>query len=242
MTVALSDLDEQRFGIRTAKTPVTEATLPQVLEFCRAERVELCIARCPADDLSAAQALERAGFQIMDTLVYYERDLATALPEPQAGPFTVRPVREGEQEAVRAVAAEAFRGYGGHYHADPRLDPLAADEVYASWAERSCTDRAVADEVLVAELDGALVGLTTVRLDGAGEAEGLLDGVAPAARGRGVFRALLLERLRWSRAHGARTATVSTQITNLAAQRAWTKLGYLPLRSLYTFHGWFTGR
>ena len=43
-----------------------------------------------------------------------------------------------------------FSGYLGHYHADPRLDRAKCDEVYLSWAERSCVDPSVASKVLVA--------------------------------------------------------------------------------------------
>lgn len=239
--VRRSPLDELRFGVRCAQAAqVTADRVPSVLSFCHDEGVELCIARCSADDLVAAQELEHSGFMLTDTLVWYERALLDLpLPQPLRGSVRIRSVEPGEEGEVAELAAAAFRGYAGHYHADPRLDPTLADEVYADWARRSCTDARVADEVLVAELKGRLVGFTSVRLNGADEAEGLLDAVAPEARGVGIFTGLLVERLRWSRSHGAARATVSTQITNLVAQRTWTKLGYLPAHARYTFHRWF---
>lgn len=238
--VALSALDEERFGIRTAKAPaVTAALLPAVLDVCRRERVALLIARCDAADVAAAQALEAAGGFLTDTLVYYARTLADA-PEPvEHGAPPVRPVRPGEEGTVEAVAAAAFRGYLGHYHADPRLDRAACDAVYTSWALRSCRLREVADEVLVAERDGRIVGFATLKLNGPEEGEGILFGVAPEAQGLGVYRALMVNGLAWCRAKGARRMVVSTQITNAAVQRVWTRLGFELRHAVYTFHAWF---
>lgn len=241
MRLARSPLDEARFGVRCAQASgVTEAAVGRLLAFCRSEQVDLCIARCDAADLPAAQALERVGFALMDTLVRHEHDLTLTGAAEHPGHLTLSLAGPEAAGEVAEVAALAFRDYGGHYHADPRIDPAQADEVYVSWAHRSCTDPAAADAVLVAMLDGRLAGFVTVRLDAHGDAEGLLDAVHPAARGRGVFRALLQERLRWSREQGARRATVSTQLTNLAAQRAWAKAGYLPLDARYTLHRWFS--
>ena len=72
---------------------------------------------------------------------------------------------------MRRVAAASFRDYFGHYHADPRLDRAKCDETYASWAERSCVDEAVASGVLVAEHGGRVAGFLTLQARGAGEQE-----------------------------------------------------------------------
>jgi len=238
--VALSAIDEERFGIRTARaSAVTLETLPAVLHYCRDNRVVLLIARCLASELTAAQAMERHGFALMDTLVYYARDLTKGLVPTDAGAALVRPVRPGEEEAVKSVAAESFKGYFGHYHADPRLDPAKCDEAYTDWAYRSCVSREVADEVLVAVLDGVVAGFTTLRLDGRREGEILLFGVAPVVQRRAVSQSLGVGAMRWCSSKDAARLTVSTQITNVASQKVWTRLGFEPSHAHYTFHKWF---
>jgi GNAT superfamily N-acetyltransferase len=238
--VALSAIDRERFGIRVARAGgLTTANLSGVLAFCRSERVELLIARCPATDLAAAQALEAAGGRLMDTLVYYARDLRKpAIPE-DTGTIPVRPVRPEETAAVRRVAAEAFRGYTGHYHADPRLDRRLCDLAYTSWAERSCTDRSVADEVYVADLDGAPVGFATLRMNHAAEGEGVLFAVAEAAQGKGIYRSFMIHGMRWCAGRGAERMVASTQLTNIAVQKVWVRVGFEPSHALFTFHAWF---
>ncbi len=174
----------------------------------------------------------------MDTLIYYRRDLRRALPR-KISPIPIRAARPEDEEEVRRIAAEAFRGYGGHYHADPRLDPMKADETYRDWAVRSCRGE-LADEVLVAAGEGErLSGFITLRLNGPEEVEGGLFAVSPEARGRGVSRALIVEALRWCWQRGARHMLISTQITNIAVQKVWIRAGFEPSHAYYTFHIWF---
>jgi GNAT superfamily N-acetyltransferase len=183
--------------------------------------------------------MEREGFLLMDTLLYYARNLATAPVPEDTGSVPIRPVRPGEEDDVMRVAAESFRGYYGHYHADPRLDCEACDAVYSSWAYRSCVSRDVADEVLVADVDGAVAGFATLRLNTPAEGEGVLFGVAPAAQGRGIYRSFMVEAMRWCVEQGAEDMVVSTQVSNTAVQRVWARLGFTASRSYYTFHKWF---
>jgi GNAT superfamily N-acetyltransferase len=183
--------------------------------------------------------MEREGFLLMDTLVYYRYDLTQSPLPGDNAKVPVRPMRPGEEERVRDVATESFRGYFGHYHADERLDRAKCDEVYVSWAYRSCVSREVADEVLVADLNGSIVGFATLRLNSAEEGEGVLFGVAPSAQGQGVYRSFMIRGMQWCLSNRAKRMVVSTQITNIAVQKVWTRLGFGPSYSYYTFHKWF---
>lgn len=238
--VYLSAIDEKRFGNRTARAPeVTLQTLPHVIEFCQNNAVKLLIARCPVSELQVAQAMEREGFQLMDTLVYYRRELLKMPAPTDIGKATIRPLQPGEEEKIKAIAAECFQGYFGHYHADERLDRTQCDEVYISWAYRSCTSCDVADEVLVADLAGSIVGFATLRLNNEQEGEGVLFGVTPSAQGKGIYRSFMIHAMTWCLSKRAKIMIVSTQITNTAVQKVWTRLGFEPSHAYYTFHKWF---
>ena len=238
--VYLSTLAEERFGIRTARAPqVTLDVLPSVMDYCRANGVVLLIARCLASELEAVQAMEREGFSLMDTLVYYARDLVRTPIPPDTGKIPVRPVQPGEEDAVKIVATASFRGYFGHYHADDRLERAKCDEIYPDWAFRSCVSRDVAHEVLVAELDESIVGFATLRLNTPEEGEGVLFGIAPAAQRRGIYRSFMIRGMEWCLSKGAIRMAVSTQIVNVAVQKVWTRVGFEPSYAYYTFHKWF---
>jgi GNAT superfamily N-acetyltransferase len=238
--ISLSGIDEQRFGIRTAKASgLSDEDIPGMLTYCDENGVALLITRSSADDIATAQELERNGFLIMDTLVYYLFDFAKkSIPEDR-GKVTIRMHEPGDEESVEMVAVDSFRGYTGHYHADPRLDDSRCDEVYTSWAHSSVASRDVADEVLVAVMEEEIVGFATLKFNSPDEGEGVLFGVAPKAQSKGIYRSFIIRALEWFHSRGAKQVVVSTQVNNIAVQKVWTRVGFEPCYSYYTFHKWF---
>lgn len=239
-SIALSPLDEQRFGIRTARAnDVTVHDVPALQRFCADNQVQMLIVRMAVQELSAVQLLEGRGARLMDTLVYYAfKYPRNAVPERDPR-YAMRPAQAADLPMLKELAAQSFQGYYGHYHADSRLDNLAADAVYEDWAVKSVTDEGFADAVLV--LDGAdgLMGFATLRMNTPDEGEGVLYGVAPSAQGRGIYQAMITEGLHWVQAQGAQRMVVSTQITNVAVQKVWARAGYEFDRAYYTLHQWF---
>jgi len=238
----LSALDEERFGVRTAKAFVSAIEeVPALIDFCRDRGARFLIVRCPAEALAAAQSLEDAGCRLMDVLAYFTRDLQRTPIPADVNPVRIRPARAEDVEAVAGIARESFRGYLGHYHADPRLDRDACDEVYVSWARRSCLSRQVADEVIVAEDAGVQLGFLTLQRNSAEEGQAVLSGIAPAGQGRGIYRSLITWGMEWSRQGGGRRMIAVTQITNIAVQKVLARLGFEMHHSHLTFHKWFDG-
>jgi len=211
--VFLSDIDRERFGIQTARSPkVTMETLSAILDFCYAHGVKFLIARCDADETKTVQAMELNGFFLTDTLLYYQCDLKDIPKIPVSPKVLVRPVCAGEEEMVKSLAAESFQGYVGHYHADPRLSREKCDETYASWAYRSCTIGDLADEVLVAEQNGSLAGFITLKINTPEEGQMVLNAVHPEAQGSGVYFALVSAAKEWCFQRGVIRVITSTQL------------------------------
>jgi GNAT superfamily N-acetyltransferase len=239
-TAAFSEIDSLRFGVRVARAHVVSARLLGVMDFCIIEGIDLLVARCETTDLKAAQEMESKGFLLMDTLLYYSFDLTKkAIPESRHE-VRVRELQAGDEVEIPKVAAAAFKRYTGHYHADPRLDSDKCDEAYRSWAERSCTTKNAADEVLVAEVGSKVAGFGTLRLNSPQEVEGLLFAVATESQGKGICPALMIRSLQWCQVQRAKRMVISTQVTNVSMQKVWCRIGFEPSHSYYTFHKWFT--
>ncbi len=81
--------------------------------------------------------------------------------------------------------------------------------------------------------------MTFVRHDGSGDGQAVVGGVTPAARRLGAYRTLLVAGMRGLAAEGATRMIVSTQVTNVAVQKVWARLGFEPGWSRYTLHKWF---
>jgi ribosomal protein S18 acetylase RimI-like enzyme len=240
MNVAQSPLEQERFGVRTARAEtVTTASLPALLAFCAEQDVQLAIARVPTDDPAAVQALEATGFRLMDTLVTYVFDSERSALSGAGGSVLVRPATPDDRDAVVGLASSVFARYGGHYHADPRLDRAACDAVYTDWTERSLASRGPDREVFVAADDDAILGSIIMRVGDDGRGRVDLGAVAATARGRGVYPALLAAGVRWCIGRGMPVVAAPTQITNIAAQRAYTRFGFAIESSVYTLHKWF---
>jgi GNAT superfamily N-acetyltransferase len=218
----------------------TPGDVAESIAFCDRERAELLVARCPVERLETVHAMEEAGGRLMDTLVYSSHRLrSTPIPE-DTGTTDIRRFTPADAERIREIASLAFAGYMSHYHADPRLPNEECDAVYLEWAERSCAGDAGADDVLVSELDGRVVGFVTTRLNGDGEGEVVLGGVAPEAQGIGVYRSLLIASMSWCLQAGCERMITSSQITNHGVQRVWARLGSEPTGAYYTVHRWST--
>jgi hypothetical protein len=159
------DARHERFGVRTVKGHVASVDeVRALMSFARSSGA-IPDRALPAEQMIVAQALESAGCRLMDVLVYYARDLHKAPIPDDIGSVLVRSIRPDDTEIVATIARESFKGYIGHYHADPRLDRTQCDEVYASWARRACLSREVADEVLIAEEGGTPLGFFTLRME-----------------------------------------------------------------------------
>ena len=236
--IRLSQIDTDRWGVITARADGLVADeLASALEFCDQQHVELLMARCRVEDLATTHALGLTGFLLMDTLVYYERDLVRSPASGQAD-GAIELLKPGEKDQVEAIARECFREYSGHYHADLRLDRAACTETYASWARATCDPKA-GGFVLVAGKAGERVGFSSFRMTPGNVGELVLGAVLPSGRGAGLYRNLTLAGMLRLQAAGATRFRTSTHLSNWGAQASWTAAGLHPVEAYHTYHRWF---
>lgn len=243
--IELSALDQERFGIITAKAyPETIDDIEGINLWCQHNNVALVIARIATTNLRLAQSMEEYSYKLMDTLVYYQ---SVSIPQGSASDllpldYKIFEQRRPTRVEMHALANEAFRNYHGHYHSDARIDPIQADAVYTSWADRSAQDSQVAQHILTIYRSApgggeALAAFATLNERPRGM-EGVLFCVHPNDRGKGLHRALVRASIKYSTKREFPIFFSSTQITNVEVQKNWAREGMLPSQSFYTFHLW----
>lgn len=147
---------------------------------------------------------------------------------------------------VRTVRAELddletlvplFDGYRMFYRQPS--DPVGARAFLAERLKRS------ESVVFLAVADGVVVGFTqlypsfsSVSMRRLWVLNDLF--VAPEGRRSGAGRALLERAERWARETGAKGLTLSTEITNLAAQRLYESAGWTKDADFVHYHRFFT--
>ncbi len=240
MTIELSAIDRERFGFVTARAFAEEAgDVSRCDTFCGDNGVELLIVRCPTTAIATVHAFEEAGGRVMDCMVRYRRDLRKHPLEDEHGFDWIREARPEDAEAIAGVAARAFSGYEGHYHADRRLRREDAAEIYRDWAARSCADQNVAERIFVACGGDGVAGFVTLRRNSEAEMEAVLLAIAPEAQGSGVPYAMGVKVLRWAADAGARRLIVSTHVNNVAMQRVLVRHRFEVASSTFTIHKWY---
>lgn len=141
-----------------------------------------------------------------------------------SGP-TIRRSQPADADAVGTITEAAYR-HDGHLGMD-------GGDAYAALL-RDAAARMAEATVLVAELDGVVVGSVTVAPSGTpwanvarpGELEVRMLGVAAAARRRGVAEALMVAVEEHARSLGLGTVVLSTSVDMFSAQRLYERLGY----------------
>lgn len=239
----LSELDLNRFGVVIVKADCFESTqdVDECLSFSKNNNAELLIARLDASRLDLAQKIEAAGAILCDTLIYYELRCLHVKPSASLpdDTFMFRDFRPEDHTDVVAIARAAFAGYYGHYHSDSMLTKDDCDETYVSWCETTIENIGKLNKVLVAEDTEGVCGFLTMRAHEGERLELVLSGVAKRVEGRGVYRRLIREGIKYAVNENFKCIFSSTQIVNLAVQRVWIAHGFFPIKFVHTFHKWF---
>lgn len=239
MNYTLSKIDYQRFGVITAKSTLTETdSVDSLLKIANSDNVELLIIRVPTYILDKVQELENQGAFLTDTLVYFMKKKVEEIAKSLPYGYTTRLASREDCTNLEKLAHETFNGYLGHYHADKNLKKTDCDLVYSSWAAASCTEKKVADAVILIEKNSEIAAFATIKVNNSSEVEGVLFGVSPQHRNKNLYQSLMNESLIWCLNNNFKQMLVTTQITNLVVQKYWCRLGFEPIKSYYTFHKW----
>lgn len=139
----------------------------------------------------------------------------------------IRKARLAEQDAAAQLLREAYQQYEPMMPPEPWREYVSdIVDVRGRWGQ---------SELLVAELEGRLVGAVTFYPDGMRSGEGWPPGwaavrllaVRPVSRGAGVGRALMAECLRRCRSLGLKTVGLHTTEAMAVAKAMYERMGFV---------------
>jgi hypothetical protein len=239
MEINLSKLDQLRFGITTVKAKINNGdSIEELIAKSVTLGAELVIVRLPTHCIQLAQDLEQAGALLTDTLVYFQKKKISTYEINLPTGYLTQAAQSEDAMQMESVALESFKGYAGHYHADPQLRQEDCDAVYSTWAKNSCTKGDLADEVILIKKNEKIAAFATLKKINSIDYEGILFGVASDHQGKGLYLNLMQLSCNWGMKNNMKRLLTSTQITNVTVQKNWCRVGMEPLSSFYTFHLW----
>jgi GNAT superfamily N-acetyltransferase len=234
-----SPRDSARFGLRVFRGVVDIVDTDALADKIERERVDVAMLRVPPQMLGALNGFARHGLApiVADTLVCYDTELPARRATPaMSSAVTLRPATDKDAELLAGMAREIFADYVSHYHANPLFERDKILDGYAEWASRhvGAEDGSVA---WLVEYEGELAGFSCCRADRAsGTAIGVLNGVLPEMRSRGIYRDMLRTTVDAFTEMGMKRFEISTQVHNIAVQRAWTAHGFVLRSASNTVH------
>jgi ribosomal protein S18 acetylase RimI-like enzyme len=229
----LLDWDTEFWGHRIAIVEqFSETVVPLLDGWASDQRIECLYLRLAPSAFPNIHLAESLGFRLMDIRMDFRRgigqDLGTAGGD--IGLATVDDIPD-----LVLIAREAHTD--SRFFVDPRFPDATCRDFYAQWVTNSVNG--YADAVLVARVDGTIVGYITGHFDSGTGRIGLIA-VAQEQRGCGIGLALERTMAGLFAAAGLSSVRVATQGSNLPARRFYEHRGFSLDDIQLTFHRWIT--
>ena len=226
-----------------------DALLQQMDQICHKNGIQHLSARALPEQTALIHALEENGFYMVAGLSTIALHLKKFQWPEEKNSVKVRNFTDNDLEPLSEISRVSFgnpQDWLDKAHADPNLSKEKSDELYVRWF-RNCCNGTQANQVLVAEVDGKPVGYITLKLENGGLKNcGVrlgnvpLNAVDPNYRQKGIYSSLVLAGLKWFAPH-VDWVTIKTQVTTLAVQKTWQRLGAHVARVEYAFHKYYGG-
>ena len=172
--------------------------------------------------------LETRGYETVRRYAISELDVIAAPdPDPPDVPLTTFAARPDLADQLYAIACEAYPDQPGRV--EQRMSPF---EIWRSWG----LDPHPPDAYFIALEDERVLGYGYLELDGEQWKNGFL-GLARAARGRGLARAIKSAQIGWAKTNEVRTLRTANELRLVQMLALNERFGYRPLYTELVLRG-----
>ncbi len=226
---------------------VYEELSNHVVEYAKRDGFRYILSKTYTDDMPMIHALERCGFQLVDTLLDYWIDFRknpfSMIPEQKTSTDTIiRFANPADEKELTDLARISFKNHFGRYHSDPHFTNKQATEVYVEWMRSSL--KGYADYFVLAEIEGRIAGLSIWKKTSEDEerlpakiSHYSIGAIHPDFFGKGLFTKLTYEGMKL---FDGETDVIEgpTHINNYAVQRGYARLNWQICDARHSFHKW----
>jgi len=233
--------DSMFFGKRIARArtrTISPEEVQPLADWCVEQSVDCLYFLADGQDAASRGTLAKAGFVFVDvrmTLTRTLNDSRDPAVVPGGDAVALRTAIPTDLPDLARIARVAHGD--SRFFVDTGFGEDRARGLFDRWIAGSVSGE-LADVTHVAADEEGPIGYLTCSVRGETGSIGLL-GVDERARGRRVGTRLIQAGLRTMRDHGAVTASVVTQGTNIAAQRAYQTSGFRTADVSLWYHRWF---
>lgn len=235
-TAIFGDRVVQIEGLQLKRESAAAEVFAEYERWAQAGQVALEVCKLPAGSLSEVAWLQRHGFRWIETMYYPAMlDLQALSSNDTDAELLLRPMAAAELPEVQAIAAQAF--VTSRFSIDPHICKQRGASRYATWVRNSASDPG--QQVLVAELDGAMAGFFIVQereVDGCRQAYWHLTAIASGFQGRGLGKRLWRKVMQWHRSRGCLQLRTAISGHNLPVIGLYGQLGFRFERAEVTLH------
>ena len=207
----------------------------EVIQACRAGDVVLVSATPGHSPTFIHCALAEAGFHVASQSLTVKADLEAIAPAvariPIRGVF--RTATSSDAGAIVDIAGRAF--VNARLMADPFFPLEWGSQLMRAWARNLVNGGA--DEILVAEASGEVLGFATMTWEADRRRRlPVLMAVEPRYDGAGIGAMLTRQMLDWYRTRGMKVFLGTTEKSNMAMNALYARLGFSVLDSNLVYH------
>lgn len=238
VSIERGDAESRRFGMTILNVRCGEEVGGEQDLGARLADVpfDLAVVRFPSGSTRLGMELSRSDWSLIvtDPTVYWGTDRLNPR-DPLQENGILEEASTGDSETLRNVIESSFRGYQSHWHHNPLTAGINMADAYIEWTESVVARQQEGAYVLRTESDHEPIGM--VLLDFCDSfIEVLLAGIASEFQGRGHYSAILAGVEEVARGRGVDKVVISTQASNINVQKAWSRWGWLPTKTIQTVH------
>jgi hypothetical protein len=228
-------------GEYSQQVKVKDKLLDSAAGVCKEK--EICHISCKVNpaDFSSIHCLENAKFRLMGTSVTFLFSRKVKIPGLK-NLYRIREFKADDQKDLVDIVKSNF--WINRFYCDPHIPRRKAIQFYAEWVN-NCFNKSLADEILVAERNGKVVGFFTYKLDKRLSAFAGINffgrGIAAVLPGaKGAYVNLLEAAIEKARSNFGNDCCgeLDTQIWNYQAIKVFQRFRMDFVNSAFSFHNW----